>query len=169
MARSIVRLLYENAFRSRVPQSTYLTPSPIASPAGIEKTSSKRQRSSSSGIGVGVPIHEIAPRTPHRSHIQEDGTIQLFRPPESRRAPRVPIHRLRNSPLEVRRIAGGEVVQFLLRWCGSRPGHTEKNRPPENHSYEPSDRAGGNKFQSASLNIQKVEPLLIAERPEIRL
>jgi hypothetical protein len=46
-----------------------------------------------------APIHDIAPRTPHRSHIQKDGMIQLFRAPESRYAPRVPIHRLRNTRL----------------------------------------------------------------------
>ena len=125
----------------------------------------RRVRSSNTSMKPG----EIAPRTPHRSHIQEDGTIQLFRPPESRRAPRVPIHRLRNSPLEVRRIVGDEVVQFLLRRCGSRPGQAENNRQRENHSHETSDQAGGNKFQSASFHIQRGEPLLIAECPEIHL
>jgi hypothetical protein len=106
----------------------------------------------SSGIGVGIPIHEIAPRTPHRSHIQEDGTIQFLRVPEGRRAPRVPIHRLRDSPLEVRRTLAGKVVRFLLRRCGNRPGQAQDNRQREKLSHETSDWAGGNKFQSASLS-----------------
>ena len=61
------------------------------------------------------------------------------------------------------------MVQFLLRRCGSRPGQAENDRQRESHSHETSDRADGNKFQSASFHIQKGGPLLIAERPEIRL
>ena len=61
------------------------------------------------------------------------------------------------------------MVQFLLRRCGSRPGQAENDRQRESHSHETSDRVDGNKFQSASFHIQKGGPLLIAERPEIRL
>jgi hypothetical protein len=61
------------------------------------------------------------------------------------------------------------MVQFLLRRCGSRPGQAENDRQRESHSHETSDRAAGNKFQSASFHIQKGGPLLIAERPQIRL
>ena len=81
--------------------------------------------------------------------------INLVLLSDSRRAPRVPIHRLRNSPLEVRRIVGDEVVQFLLRRCGSRPGQAENNRQRENHSHETSDRAGGNKFQTRIISYSR--------------
>jgi hypothetical protein len=61
------------------------------------------------------------------------------------------------------------MVQFLLRRCGSRPGQANNDRQRENHSHETSDRADWNEFPFASFHIQKGGPLLIAERPEIRL
>jgi len=61
------------------------------------------------------------------------------------------------------------MVQFLLRRCGGRPGQAENDRQRESHSHETSDRADEYRLQSASFHIQKGAPLLIAERPEIRL
>ncbi len=80
------------------------------------------------GVAAGVAVHEFARWTPHRSHINKNGTVQLLSALESLPFPGIPIDRLQNGTLQVCRLLSIKVVGNSLRTTSSCHGDQTKQQ-----------------------------------------